>query len=563
MTVCIPETETPARRVDRVQPPVVERAAPKPTKLPTPSATEHVGAGWTMAGSLIVICATLLRLYNLSLRPLHNDEGVNGFFLMRLFHDGVYRYDPANYHGPTLYYFAYAIACVREWLVGDGLSTWAVRVGPVLFGIGIIVLALKLWPEIGRVGALSAAASLAVSPGAVYFSRDFIHESGFVFFTLGVVLGFQRYRSTHRASWLLGSAISAGLLFATKETAAISVIVLLLAAVLSAGWAAYRPAEKRSAPPHEGRGRSRTRALAIWTVAAAVFVAVNAIFYSSFGSNPAGLRDALRAFTFWTKTAAKDQQYPWYTYAAWLAREETCVFALAIAGGALALIKATSRFAIFAALWSFGLLAAYSLVPYKTPWLMLNFVVPMALTGGWAVNFVYARARTAMGRRLVFTIASALLCLSAYQSVRLNFYEYDDPAHPYVYVQTRRGFLHLIEDVDRLAASTGTGRETSIAVLSRDYWPLPWYLRNYAHAAYPGRGVPAQQTLVITSGVQRRLLGPAFRGYDQVGVYPSRPGVDLVLLIKRAEHPTATGAAADPTLQWPRSKANPGSGSGE
>jgi hypothetical protein len=36
-----------------------------------------------------------------------------------------------------------------------------------------------------------------------------------------------------------------------------------------------------------------------------------------------------------------------------------------------------------------------------------------------------------------------------------------------------------------------------------------------------------------------------------------------VLLIKRAEHPTATGAAADRTLQWPRSKANPGSGSGE
>jgi uncharacterized protein (TIGR03663 family) len=421
---------------------------------------------------------------------------------------------------------------------------------------------LKLWPELGRAGALTAAALLAVSPGAVYFSRDFIHESEFVFFTLGVVLGFQRYRSTRQASWLLASAISAGLLFATKETAAISVIVLLLAAILTAGWAAYRRTEQPAAPPKQGPRPSRARALAVWTAAAVIFLAVNAIFYSSFGSNPAGLRDALRAFAFWTKTAAKDQQYPGYTYAAWLAREETCILALALAGGALALVKATSRFAMFVALWSFGLLAAYSLVPYKTPWLMLNFVVPMALTGGWAVNFVYEHARTAMGRRLVFTIAGAMLCLTAYQSLRLNFYEYDDPAHPYVYVQTRRGFLRLVEDVDRLAASAGAKQEISLAVLSRDYWPLPWYFRDYPHAAYPGKGVPAQQTFVITSEVQRRLLAPAFRGYDQVGVYPSRPGVDLVLLMKRADLTTPTGAAVDRTSQWP-SKAKPGSGSGE
>jgi hypothetical protein len=28
------------------------------------------------------------------------------------------------------------------------------------------------------------------------------------------------------------------------------------------------------------------------------------------------------------------------------------------------------------------LIAAYSLIPYKTPWLMLNFVVPLALIAG-------------------------------------------------------------------------------------------------------------------------------------------------------------------------------------
>ena len=48
----------------------------------------------------------MLRLYDLNLVPLHHDEGVNGNFLVKLVRDGSYQYDPNNYHGPTLYYFA-------------------------------------------------------------------------------------------------------------------------------------------------------------------------------------------------------------------------------------------------------------------------------------------------------------------------------------------------------------------------------------------------------------------------------------------------------------------------
>jgi uncharacterized protein (TIGR03663 family) len=559
MTVCSPEMQAPERLL---QP--LKQVATRPTAKPQLSAISssgHAGRTWTVVGSLILASAAALRFYDIGLRPLHNDEGVNGFFLLRLFRDGVYRYDPANYHGPTLYYFAHALACVGEWLAGDSLSTAMLRLGPALFGIAVIALALKLRPELGRVGSLSAAALLALSPGAVYFSRDFIHETLFVFFTLALVMAFQRYRAMQKPSWLMAAAIAAGLLFATKETAAISVIVLLLAAIISAKWTAYRGGRKPLPAPPASPKRPLACSVALWMAAAVAFIAVAAIFYSSFGSNPAGLRDALRAFAFWSKTAAKDQRYPWYTYVTWMFREETCIFVLALVGAALALMKATSRFALFAALWGFGLLAAYSLVPYKTPWLMLNFVVPMALVGGWAVNFIYQQAPKRTSRGFALAMVSALLCLSAYEALRLNFYEYDDPAHPYVYVQTRRGFLDLVAEVNRRAAS-GAGPETSIVVLSRDYWPLPWYLRDYAHAAYPGRGLPGHETLVIASAVQRRLLAPALRGYDQVGVYPSRPGVDLVLLV-RHESSAIPDAAAAPNSRWPESKANPGSGFGE
>jgi len=55
---------------------------------------------------IVIAAAAGLRLYDLTLKPLHHDEGVNGFFLLGLFREGVYCYNPANYHGPTLYYFS-------------------------------------------------------------------------------------------------------------------------------------------------------------------------------------------------------------------------------------------------------------------------------------------------------------------------------------------------------------------------------------------------------------------------------------------------------------------------
>ena len=39
---------------------------------------------------------------------------MNGNFLVRLVRDGYYHYDPANYHGPTLYYFAAVVAWIPE-----------------------------------------------------------------------------------------------------------------------------------------------------------------------------------------------------------------------------------------------------------------------------------------------------------------------------------------------------------------------------------------------------------------------------------------------------------------
>ena len=74
---------------------------------------------WRIGVIVIFLIAAGLRFYDLNLVPLHHDEGVNGNFLVRLVREGSYQYDPANYHGPTLYYFASLIPWTLKLLFGS------------------------------------------------------------------------------------------------------------------------------------------------------------------------------------------------------------------------------------------------------------------------------------------------------------------------------------------------------------------------------------------------------------------------------------------------------------
>ena len=123
-----------------------------------------------------------MRFVALDLKPFHHDEGVNGFFLTTLFRDGDYKYDPANYHGPTLYYIALAFAKVF------GLRDRNVRASVAVWGVLMVVLCFYLRPYIGKTASLFAGLFVAISPGMVFISRYFIHEIFFVFLSLAIVV---------------------------------------------------------------------------------------------------------------------------------------------------------------------------------------------------------------------------------------------------------------------------------------------------------------------------------------------------------------------------------------
>jgi uncharacterized protein (TIGR03663 family) len=515
-------------------------------------ATEMSERTWLLASGCVLALAAFVRLYALGLNPLHHDEGVNGFFLLKLINSGRYEYDPANYHGPTLYYFALPVTRLCRAL-GMGLSAYAIRGVPVLFGIASVLLILSLRRRLGSVGALAGAALLALSPGAVYMSRYFIHESLFVFFTLAIVVSALRYSERAQPAYLMLMSVSAALLFATKETAMISAGVLLIALGMSALYvrvrksaagemlggkrAARKKKQARSAQPDVWREvpDRQTALLSLATlalVALMLFLVVYVLFYSSFLTYQKGVSDSLKTFEIWAGTGKKEHVHEWYTYLKWLWQEDAAALYLGALGVALALLRGRNRFAVFAALWAIGIVAAYSLIPYKTPWLVLNFIVPLAVIGGYGVEVVYRRAGADQVLRVfVLALASLTLAFSGYQMIQLNFRHYDDDGYVYPYAHTVREFLPLVDRINSFAASAGTGKETPISITSQDYWPLPWYLQDYTHVGYyAGRIAVLNEPLVIGSEAQEQelevVLGDRYRRIDS---YALRPGVTLLL----------------------------------
>jgi len=486
---------------------------------------------WWGAVISVLSIGAMLRIFDLGLKPLHGDEGVNGLFLLSLFRDGIYRYNPANYHGPSLYYFALLSSSLNHLLSGkEGPSTLAIRMVPVVFGIGLIGLLLTFRPRLGDLGTLVAAGLVAFSPGMVYLSRDFIHETLLGFFTLWLVVCGLRFWDTKESKYLFLGSLAASLMICTKETAPISLFALTVAAAIALVWVR----QDRSLSAAEFGGWTQLAWLSVTSLA--LFLACSFLFFSSFfGNYPQGVRDAVMTYSYWARTGMTEQTAPPYTYALWLLREEALIFILATIGTGMALVQRRNRFAVFAGVWALVLLAAYSVIPYKTPWVLLNMIVPMSIVGGAGVQILGDHFAEHHDGKLAQLVPAALsvvaLAICFYQSVQLSFFRYDDDTYVYPYVQTRRGFLNLVAEINQLAA-TRSGMQTSVAVLTPDYWPLPWYLRDYRNVAYFGKATPTDSPIVIGSFAQivelQRLLAGRYRLVDG---YPLRPGVDLVLYV--------------------------------
>ena len=484
-----------------------------------------VDQAFRWAAAFVLLLTIGLRLYDLDLKPFHHDEGVNGFFLTNLFRQGAYHYDPSNYHGPSLYYAAFVSAFLF------GLNDIAVRLVTVFFGCLVVTLCLTTRRWLGDVGALAAAVFLAVSPGMVFYSRYFIHEILLIAATLGMVVAVRAYAEIGRFGDLLAGAAWAAWMFATKETATPTAIVLTVATVCSWVYHLLRHRDKRLTPSMAFTSLTPAERSGFALGAVSLFSLINLLLYSSFFTNRDGIVAAFKTLAFWGNTARTAHVHPWWQYLDWLWRSETPLVVLGALGLVLALWRAQNRFVIFVGAWTVGVLAMYSLTPYKTPWLTINIVLPLALLAGHAVDF-------ATRRRLGWLAAVVVLAASTMalrQTIDLNFVHYDDDSRPYVYAHTRRAFLDLIAALDRAAKASGQGENVRIAIPAREHWPLPWYLRNYHNTAFEDSAETSRGSVMVVAGLDQDArigasLGPNF---DRLGPFAMRPGVDLLLFVRK------------------------------
>ncbi|MFH1921192.1 MAG: flippase activity-associated protein Agl23 [Planctomycetota bacterium] len=551
--------------------------------------------------------ALAFRLPRLGDRPMHADEAVQAARSRQLWEQGRYRYDPNEFHGPTLQYATLA----SLWTAAPGsfaeTTEATYRIVPVLFGAGMILLLWFLADGLGKAAAVCAGVLVAVSPAMVFYSRYYIHETLLAFFTLAVISAGWRYLQSGKLAWCLAAGAFLGLMQATKETSVISHVAMGLALLLVAFWARLAGeafAEDRPTRPgwHLALG-----------LAAAILVA--GVLLTSFFTNPRGPIDGVLAFLPWLSRAqgASPHVHPWYYYfhvlacwqegngpvwseglilglaavgfgaaffpagpltrgasspthqkdrVGWLGQSEAvpqCRSTGASLGATAGLPSSDSRenlhstagqassgtlfqpaasapFVRWVGFYTVASAAAYSVIPYKTPWCLLNFLEGMILLAG-----VGAVALVRLTPTLPLKALTTLLLVGAtgqlgWQSYRASFVLAADPGNPYVYAHTLPDAARLSGDVAELAKASPEGEEIVIEVIWHDayYWPLPWYLRSAGHVEYWTRvpDDPGAPVIISSPELDAPLTERLDATHLMTGYYGVRPNVLAQLWVR-------------------------------
>ncbi len=495
---------------------------------------------WSALGLLLAIAGALaLRVPNLDRRPLHNDEAVNAIKVSELWLEGRYAYDPDEYHGPALHYATLPFI----WLIGarssDDLDDGRLRLAPVAFGVGLILLLPLLSDGLGRKAVLWAAMFIAVSPAMVFYSRYFIHEMLLIFFTALTLGAGWRYTRTPSARWALMVGAGLGLMFATKETFVITLAAMGFAGIVTAWWSMPGGGSVRSLLSScnlKHAGLAVGAAFTIWLV-----------FFSSFFTNFASLADSVRTYLPWLKRAGGHSPHihPWSFYLERLAwfhpikgpvSSEGLILALATVGVVVSLGWKKCPLHRFIALYTLCLTAAYCAISYKTPWCLLNFYLGMLLLAGIGAAALVEILRA---RALKVVLVAMILSLSlqlTWQSWRGSFVHSTDRRNPYVYAQTVPDLLNLVRRAEGLARVAPAGYDTIVKVISpqSDYWPLPWYLRRFKQLGWYDKlpEDPFAPIVVVSSKLDAKLDEKSDKKWIMAGLSQLRPGVALELYVE-------------------------------
>ena len=231
-------------------------------------------------------------------------------------------------------------------------------------------------------------------------------------------------------------------------------------------------------------GRLVPRLLIAFLAASVVYV----IFYSAFFTHPAGLADGLRAyFNYAERASGGPHDQPWFYYGAilWPHTQggihwgEPLLLLGALAGAILTFSPQANPTHRALAAFTATLLLIYSVIPYKTPWLLLTPYAGLALLAGLGAAHSARWLPEKIGRFTPAFFGLALVLAGAWRAgPALDRYA-NDSRNPYLYQPTSPDLARLVTTLETQAL------DKKIAVISPDHaWPLPWYLRHRATVGY-------------------------------------------------------------------------------
>ena len=498
----------------------------------------------------VMIVAVGLRLPRLELRPMHGDEAVHAVRLGELLEKNAYRYDPDEYHGPTLNYFS----LIPAWLSGihtfKDLNEFTIRIVPVFFGLLLVLMPLPLLRGLGRSATIIAMVMTAISPAFVFYSRYYIPEMLLVCFSFGAIVCGWRYTQSKNIYWALLTGIFLGLMHATKETSIIVFGSMLLALLLTLQM-------NRREISISNAVKTIKRSHIIAAISAAVVVSM--LFYSSFFTNPAGIADSFRTYATYFNRAGQNNLHvhPWYYYLdilTWMEGFEKTIWnedliVVAAAFGFIVMMVKRYRAPFnlpllrFLAFYTLIMTIVYSAIPYKTPWCMLGFLHGMILLGAVGAAALIKMSLDWWEKAAVgFILVLFGLLLPVVQAYLLSYTYYAAPSNPYVYAHPTTDVFDITRRIEEIARVSPDGNNIYIQVIcpAGDYWPLPWYLRCFPNVGWwseVDESVQSFPVIIASPSVlpalsrnlyellppeERMLYVPLFDSYTEL-----RPGVEL------------------------------------
>ena len=503
-------------------------------KITTPSRTIR----WAIF-SIIALLAFAIRLPQLGERPMHTDEAVNAYITGKLLVGENFHYDPQDRHGPALFVLSQPVVRLLGAKNFSELTETQLRLTPVLVGSATILLFGAGVEMFGFIACLTAALLFAIAPLPVYYSRYFIHETLFVAATLGLVLSGWRAWERKSAGFAALAGFCAALMLACKETALIHFFALGVALLAARSLApASNPARADEFLNHAELETGASTAKNIFT-ALIVFIFTTVLLFTWFGRNWSVFADLFHAIPrFAARAGGEGHQKP-FGYYFHLLDPLLVLFLMSAAGVFTVLCDAVGgvrKSGLLLLIYGLVVFLIYSAIPYKTPWLALNLWLPLTLLCGIGVAAIWEQIKNPAGRWGMGIAGACLLATLATETNLLVFEKPADENNPYAYAHTTEDLLGLPVRLAELARQKNIS-DPRIAVVAKDAWPLPWYLRNFSQVGFwqPDQETGDANFFITTTDVSGKLaerlkdFRPEFFGV--------RPNVLLILWSPPSKQP--------------------------